>query len=607
MLYLVIALLLGVAIWQLDRALGVSSTLETLLKTMTASVADANLPRGTIYDRNLKQAALTMDRVSVYARTQELKSIPTTVQSLGEILSLDEKELHQQLESGQLRVWLAEDISLEQELAIKSKRLPGVYLQKEEKRFYPNGSQAAHLLGYAEKGIGLAGVEQYYDRLLASRKRQEEAKLQLNSSQDLVLTLDLKIQDILDKLLEDIARQGGVRRVLAYIMEAPTGAIVGGAQFPGFDPNNFARYSPEVLGNRLFVPLVLPERFRSLLRDAALLHAEEPTKLPWSVREIENNLGGQLRLWDWLGLNEKPVADFHILGQSGRLADQDQKSASPRSPLLQMVPERATPFHILTAYTAMQNEGRRVQPFIVQRHRGEQTQLDVPLLEGEGKGRGEGVDGINLHDSGNLLRSHATHGTAKSYYIHDEILVSSIKGSDQHLSVNELLFAAIPAGGSDLNLLMVVERDPSGSHPRNGKKTMTLEQLVDEKVERISILQQVAKTVADVVEPELSEDGNYQGVEPHAAESRKSSEVGRVAAVSLPVMPDLRGESLRKSLRILQGVYLKISIRGTGRVVAQKPAPGTPMKDMEECSLILLNVDDIVPEKLSRKIVEEKR
>jgi len=216
----IIAVFIGVAIaaWQLDTRIGVIASLREILGSTTRSKSLAGLSRGIIYDRNLKQIAVTLDRVSVYARKQELESIEKTVQVLAEILSRDEKDLQQQLESSALRVWLAEGISLEQEIAIKSKRLSGVYLQKEEKRFYPNGSQAAHLIGYAENGIGLAGIEHYYDRLLASRKRQTKEQPLVNSPEDLVLTLDLKIQDILDKIVEEIVKQQKVRQVLAYAM-----------------------------------------------------------------------------------------------------------------------------------------------------------------------------------------------------------------------------------------------------------------------------------------------------------------------------------------------------------------------------------------------------
>lgn len=609
-IYILIFAGVGLVIWQLDQRLnlGVVSFIREVFGSATTFETAAGSPRGTIYDRNLKQMAVTLDRVSVYARKQELDSIPATVKVLGEILSLDEKELQQQLESSPLRVWLAEGISLEQEIAIKSKRLSGVYLQKQEKRFYPNGAQAAHLLGYAENSIGLTGIEHYYDRLLASRKRQMEP-MRLNSPQDLVLTLDLKIQDILDKMVEDIAKQYKVRQIIAYVMEGRTGEIIGGSQLPGFDPNNFAKYSQEVLGNRFVVPVLLPDKFRSFLRDVALLHGQDnqdSIRLPWSLRSNTGNLGSQLRLWEWLGLNEKPLADFHLSMQPGEKLESGQHSALPPSPFLEMVPEHATPFNILTAISVLQNEGKPVRPFAVKENVGDETAVNILQNEKIAGVRTGDKSFFNFYDSTELFRSQARQGASNCYFFRDEIPVTILNGSSWQLLLNELLLVTIPAGGNDLNLLVMVEREADGPNPKNLKMAMTLEQIVEEKVERISVLQQVAKTVADVVEVESSEDVNFQGEKDHSQASQKPGDAIDKALPKLEKMPDLKGQSLRKSLRLLQGVSVKISIRGTGKVVSQKPAPGTPLKGVSECTLILDKGEDVVPEKLSKGVPVKK-
>lgn len=610
-MYILIFAGIGLVVWQLDQrlSLGMLSFIREVIGSATTFETASSSPRGTIYDRNLKQIAVTLDRVSVYARKQELESIPATVKVLGEILSLDEKELQQQLESSPLRVWLADGISLEQEIAIKSKRLSGVYLQKQEKRFYPNGTQAAHLIGYAENSIGLTGIEHYYDRLLASRKRQKEETMRLNSPQDLVLTLDLKIQDILDKLVEDIAKQHKVRQITAYVVEGRTGEVIGGSQLPGFDPNNFSKYSQEVLGNSFVVPVLLPDKFRSFLRDVALLHGqdtEEPIRLPWSLRSSTGNLGNQLRLWEWLGLNDKPLADFHLSMQPGEKLESDQHPALPPSPFLEMVPEHATPFSILTAISVLQNEGKSVRPFAVKKNDGDQSDVDILQNEKLSGVRTGDKSFFSFHDSTELFRSQARPGASNSYFFRDEIPVAIMNGSSRQLLINELLLVTIPAGGNDLNLLVMVEREADGPNPKNLKKPMTLEQIVEEKVERISVLQQVAKTVADVVEVESSEDGNYQGEKDQSSATRKLGDAKDKTLPKLEKMPDLKGQSLRKSLRLLQGVSLKISIRGTGKIVSQKPAPGTSLKGISECTLILDKGEDVVPEKLSKNMPVKK-
>ena len=57
-------------------------------------------------------------------------------------------------------------------------------------------------------------------------------------------------------------------------------------------------------------------------------------------------------------------------------------------------------------------------------------------------------------------------------------------------------------------------------------------------------------------------------------------------------MPDVRGYSVRKALQTLQDYGLKITIKGTGKVVAQHPSPGAPLRGIEGCRLELRSMDD---------------
>ena len=75
----------------------------------------------------------------------------------------------------------------------------------------------------------------------------------------------------------------------------------------------------------------------------------------------------------------------------------------------------------------------------------------------------------------------------------------------------------------------------------------------------------------------------------------------RVARPLVTVMPDLRGQSLRKGLRLLQGVQAKIVINGTGRIVSQKPSPGSSLSGVGEVALILEKPEMVTPEVLAKK------
>ena len=611
LLSLVILGVLGVVSYQLEQYYGITASLKEVLHNVKITFSKKGPVRGTIYDRNLKQLAVNLERVSVYARTREIDSIEETATNLSEVLGLDKKRLEDQLESGVLRIWIAQDISQEQELAVKNLKLPGVYLQRDEKRYYPNDSQAAYFVGSVENGIGLSGVEFYYDRLLASRKlKQQEEKQQLSNALDLVLTIDLKIQDILESLVQDIIVNEKADKVAAYLLESGTGEIIGGANVPGFNPNNYAKYSKEQTENIFFMPCAIPEKFRFFLRDATMLYAhgvDNVSPPAWSIIPGNEDLGSQLRLWEWLGLEDLPATDFYVETISKKNDISQQKPVVESIINFGFVPEEATPLNLLTTCSILLDGGKKLHPFVVKKILDKKTGVEVLLTEKEER-RGK----INFWSEAererveSLFRSQARRGESNTYFFRDSILVTTFHGGRRLLLVNELLFVTIPAGSRDLNMLLVVQRPPLGVHGESAEpEKKSIEQLVEEKAERISVLQQIARSVADVVEPEIGDENNYQGASPFPSELSTIKKVDK-EKIAPGIMPDLRGLSLRKSLRLLQGINVELRIQGTGRIVEQRPQPGASLKGLTECVLILEKQENIAPEKLSKKLPGKK-
>ena len=596
--------LLCVFLYQSERQYHVTSQLRGMLTQAKKKFAENALDRGTLYDRNLKQLAVTMERVSVFVRTREIESIADTTSSLASILSIDRDKLKGQLEGGVLRLWVAEDISQEQELAIKNLDLPGIHLQKEEKRYYPNGSQAAHLIGYVEDGIGLSGVEFYYDRLLATRKiQQQEEQKPLSNTQDLVLTIDLKIQKILEDLVETISENEGAKKVAAYVIESGTGELIGGAQYPGFDPNSFTMYTQRAIENIFFTPLFLPDAFRVFLRDSALIYEQVDNaegNLPWSLRGSSGGLGKQLQLWEWLRLGEKSRTDFFATKTStGKTMKKMERVGSDIS--FGLIPETTTPMGLLAAYSVLLNGVSERSPFVVKKILDIESREEVLL---EGIIPEEPFVDTFVHEPiaevRKLYESMARKEESSSYFLRDNVLLVTDSGAGNHqFAVNDLTFVTIPADSHELNMLVVVQRAPKPIQKKK-KQGRTLEQILDEKVDRISVLQQISATIADVVELDRTEFGNFQGKS--VLSKSQSSGKDDKDITSIPgAMPDLIGLSLRKGLRLLDGSPIVINIEGTGEIVKQSPAPGTPLKQDMECFLTLKKHEEVNLDTLSKQ------
>ena len=149
---------------------------------------------------------------------------------------------------------------------INNLNLPGVYLVKESKRYYPYGTMLSHVLGYV--GIdnqGLSGLELEYDKYLTGEagaiKYFSDAKgNQLNLSDiyveptdgmNIQLTIDYNIQMSLERELENAVKAFNPDMALAIVMDPNTGEILGMASRPSYDPNNYLNYSMETLSRNL--------------------------------------------------------------------------------------------------------------------------------------------------------------------------------------------------------------------------------------------------------------------------------------------------------------------------------------------------------------------
>lgn len=579
-------LLCGGTVWLINHY-RVVDNIRFFWNDFRESLSREEPSRGTIYDRNLKQLAVTLDRVSAYARTREVENIETTVQTLEGIVPMDKERVQDQLESGTLRVWLATDINEDQETEIRRLNLAGVYLQEEEHRFYPNGSRAAHIVGYAEGGIGLAGAELYYDHLLAERKLAlEHSDKPVVDSQDLVLTLDLKIQEIVEELLGDIAGSGYVTQAMAYLLENGTGEIVAAAHIPTFDPNNFTQVEPEVLNNRFLEVLPIPVTFQSYFEQLSGLYAaNEGVEVPWCLVPQAEDLAVQKDFLDAVGIKENAFVDLFGGKEEDVVREPAFRPVVVAQRELRVAPERMSPMALLDGLgTLLSADVTRpaIVKKIVDSGTGEESILSgeqalVPLT-----GDKKMMDVVA--QAAPFLKSIALTGESGASYVQGDVLAVSGAKWNTEFAKFKYIFVTIPAGEHGLSMLIVLQESTEG--PTKKRDDAFIEK-IEPKIPRIIILQQVSGTIADVLEPEDLDIDNFQEQKGPVNNREETQKGASSTPVVMGIMPDLTGMSLRKSLRLIQGMPLEISIQGTGQVVAQKPPPGTPIKETTMCLLIL--------------------
>ena len=243
------------------------------LSSLASDLWSRNLPieaaRGRILDRNGVVLADNETTTSLVLIPNQITDKETATEKLAEILGVtyDEMKEHVYKETSIERVH-PEGRRLSYEIADKIEvlNLEGVYLVKEAKRTYPYGSLLAHVLGYV--GIdnqGLSGLELQYDDYLTGEagaiKYFSDAKgnqLELNdvyiepqNGMDLQLTIDINIQQSLERELDNVVSMFNPDMALAVVMDPNNGEILAMSSRPTFDPNNYQDYSQEVLSRNL--------------------------------------------------------------------------------------------------------------------------------------------------------------------------------------------------------------------------------------------------------------------------------------------------------------------------------------------------------------------
>ena len=225
--------------------------------------------RGKILDRNGVVLADNLTTTSLVLIPNQLKDKEKTTKELSNILnvSYDEMKKHVYKKTSIERVH-PEGRRLEYSIAekISNLKLPGVYLVKESKRYYPYKDLLSHTLGYV--GIdnqGLSGLELQYNKYLEGKPgaikyfsdahgtnlNKTENYVAPENGMNITLTIDINIQKSLEREMNNIVDMFSPDMALAIVVDPKSGEILGMSSTPDFDPNNYKKYNTEVLSRNL--------------------------------------------------------------------------------------------------------------------------------------------------------------------------------------------------------------------------------------------------------------------------------------------------------------------------------------------------------------------
>lgn len=276
-------------------------------------------PRGTIYDRNGRELAVSCMTKSLYADPAEIKDDKErTIAALAPVLGMPAAELAELLTGERRFVWIKRmldaDVSANVAQIIKEQELRGLGFVEESKRYYPNDMLLSQVLGFVgTDDIGLDGIEMTLDSTIKGRLSEQAIEtdsrgipifksifnfLPRKDGKSVKLTIDSTVQFIVEKSLDKAMGETRAKAATAIVMNTRTGEILAMASRPGYNPNQFGKYNAEAWRNRAVSIVYEPgSTFKSIVAAAAL----QEGKVTPEERFIDNGyiqvLDRQIKNW----------------------------------------------------------------------------------------------------------------------------------------------------------------------------------------------------------------------------------------------------------------------------------------------------------------------
>ena len=199
-----------------------------------------DVARADIVDRNGVLLATSLPTASLYADPKDVLDAQDVVEKLQRVFpDLAAETLLSRLQQESRFVWIRRNLTPREQYDVNQLGLPGLNYIEEERRVYPQGPVAAHVLGFADiDGNGLAGIERAFDQ-------------SLKAGQSVHLSIDMRIQNILRQELTAAIQEFQGIGGAGLVLDVHTGELLAMVSLPDFDPNNAGVASDDSRFNRV--------------------------------------------------------------------------------------------------------------------------------------------------------------------------------------------------------------------------------------------------------------------------------------------------------------------------------------------------------------------
>lgn len=360
----------------------------------------------------------------VFANPKEVKDPDDQAEILEPLLDIKSSTLSALLKRDKFWVPLKPLVDRQTKEKIEKKRIPGIGFEEQAVRFYPEASTAAKVLGFVGKddvgeAKGYFGLEGYYDRQLRGKTgvavqihdalgqpilAKMNDRVNKVDGRDLILHIDRTIQFMLDTELKRGIEEYGAVSGTAAIMDPKTGGIIALSSFPTYDPRTYQDYSDKLYKNPFISDAYEPgSTFKPLVMaaalDAGLVRPETPCSIcsgpveigGYTIKTWNDEYQANLTMTDVIQHSDNTGMVFvsKLLGLNRMISfmknfgfgemtgiDLQGEVAPAMRPKEDWYPIdlatasfgqgiTVTPIELLTAFSAIANGGKRMEPHVV--------------------------------------------------------------------------------------------------------------------------------------------------------------------------------------------------------------------------------------------------
>ena len=600
--------------------------------------------RGPILDRNSKQLAVSVDAESIYAVPQEVRNASRTAAQIARALELDagaRKELAAQLQRNRAFVWVRRKVDPIRARAVRDLQLDGIGFLTENRRYYPRRELASQVLGYVGlDNTGMSGIEYAFEDLIRGRaakvtvhidaRRRPLGSIERPSTDGhtVVLTLDERIQYLAERELEKAVAETGAQSGLAVVMVPRTGEILALAHQPTFNPNRFGSYPSVRWRNRAVTDVSEPGSVFKIFTAAAALQEKvvDPDEvidcgdggidiagtrisdhhvfdqLTFRYVMAKSSNVGAIRVAQRVGREgfNRYLREFgfgaptgvELPGESvGLLRPTSRWSALSLASMSFGQEIGVTALQLAAAVGAVANGGYLMKPLIVRQVEDGEGRL-VRVVRPVAVHRV--LEPTTVDTLTDLLKGVVKEGTGWRAAVPGYVVAGKtgtaqkVEPGGRYSMVDHVASFAgfVPASQPALVILVSLDT-PRGEHNQGGHVAAPLfARIAEQALRHLAVPPDDPERTLRLAayHPQVAAPAAWRGEPARAVWARH--EPARLSSGSRR-MPDLRGRSAREAALEAARRGLIVELRGSGRVSAQRPEPGTELEAGTTCVLTL--------------------